>query len=374
MGELRMSLLKQQLQRETDLAKELEAEGKSKDAVAHYQRAATIYRRMAYISPRDNAESFFNSASQYEKKSNVMRGTTPYTRAKSPEAVESMVISEKPTTSWDDIGGLKDVKSEVREAITLPMIEGKPAFVESPRTILLYGPPGTGKTLLAKAASNTLDANFFEAKTSALLSKYFGESSKIIEALFRRAKEDEPSIIFMDEFDSVMVSRDSDVNESTRRVISQLLMEIEGFSSGGGDKTILIAATNKPWDLDDAMISRFQRKIHVPLPDKGAREEIFGIHLKGAELDGITARELAGRSEGYSGRDVSNVCREAIMTMVREENPGLEDLSVKQIEKYKMNYRSLTNEDFEKAFSKVKRTVNEKTLRRYDEWGEEMGS
>lgn len=373
MGELRQSLLKQQLQNEIDLAKKLESKGKSKQAVVHYKRAASIYRRLAYVAPREYAESFFNSASQYETMSNVIRSTTPYTRAKSPEAIESMIIAEKSTIKWEDIGGLEETKREVKEAIILPMIHKKPDFVEAPRTLLLYGPPGTGKTLLAKAASNTLQATFFEARTSTLLSKYFGESSKIVSMLFEKARKNQPSIIFMDEFDSIMISRDSGIQESTRRVVSQLLTEIEGFATKHDEKIILMAATNKPWDLDDAMISRFQRRLYVPLPDTDARKQIFEIHLKGVVLEGITINSLADISEGYSGRDIANVCKESIMLMIREQNPKLEQLSPTQIEKYEMSYRSLTKKDFDNAFSKIKKTVDEKTIRKYEEWGEQAG-
>lgn len=305
--------------------------------------------------------------------SQTMSSTTPQARADSPEAIESMVISEKPTTTWEEIGGLTEVKKTLKEAIILPFIGNKPAFIGSPRTILLYGPPGTGKTLLAKAASNTLNANFFEARTSGLLSKYFGESSKIISMLFEKAREKQPSLIFMDEFDSIMISRDSGPQESTRRVVGQLLTEIEGFNTRAEDKILLIAATNKPWDLDDAMISRFQRKVYVPLPDKGSRKRIFEIHLKGAVLHEITNGKLAEMGEGYSGRDIANVCREAIMFMVREQNPKLEELSPAQIESYSMNYRSLTKEDFEHAFGKIKSSVNLETIEKYEEWGKELG-
>jgi len=373
MGELRHNLLRQQLQYEIDAAKKLESRGKSKQAVVHYQRAASIYRRLAYVAPREHSESLFNSASQYETMSNTIKSTTPQTRAESPEAIESMVIFEKPTTTWEDIGGLSEVKKTLKEAIILPFIDNKPAFVESPRTILLYGPPGTGKTLLAKAASNTLNATFFEARTSSLLSKYFGESSKIISMLFEKARESQPSLIFMDEFDSIMISRDSDLQESTRRVVGQLLTEIEGFNTRGKDKILLISATNKPWDLDDAMISRFQRKVYVPLPDKASRKKIFEVHLKGAVLHGITHEKLAEMSEGYSGRDIANVCREAIMFMVREQNPKLEELTPAQIENYAMNYRSLAKEDFEHAFRKIKSSVNLETIKKYEEWGKELG-
>jgi SpoVK/Ycf46/Vps4 family AAA+-type ATPase len=293
---------------------------------------------------------------------------------KSPETIDSMIISERPMVKWDDIGGLTEAKREVREAVILPMVKGKPDFVEIPRTILLYGPPGTGKTLLAKAASSNLKAMFFEAKTSALLSKYYGESEKIIEALFEKARKNQPSIIFMDEFDSIMLTRDAGVHEATRRVISQLLTEIDGFSTGNDGKVIIMAATNRPWDLDDAMISRFQRKIYVPLPDAEARRQIFEIHMKGTSLSDVTITRLSEMSNGYSGRDIANVCREAIMFMIREQNPKLEDLTPTQIEKYAMMYRPLTKKDFDHAFSKIRRTVNAKLMGRYEEWEETLGS
>ncbi len=370
MGELRESLLKQQLQHEIDLARKLEAEGRPKQATVHYKTAASIYRRLAYIAPREHAESFFSSAAQYEE----IGGDKPQKeKSETLETINSMLVCEKPTLKWEDIGGLRDVKREVREAIILPMVKGKPDFVEAPRTLLLYGPPGTGKTLIAKAASSTLKANFFEARTSALLSKFYGESEKIISMLFEKARKNSPSIIFMDEFDAIMVTRDADVHEATRRVISQFLVEIEGFSTEKDEKVILIAATNRPWDLDDAMISRFHRKIYVPLPDAEARKHIFEIHLKGLDLSGITIGQLAGMSEAYSGRDIASVCREAIMFMIRQQNPMLEELTATQIEKYSMCHRPLTRADFEHAFSKVKRTVDDKAVGRYEAWKAKMG-
>jgi len=373
MGELRESLLKQQLQREIDLAKRLEAEGKTRQATVHYKTAASIYRRLAYVAPREHAEALFSAASQYEGMSDVMGSTTKKERSESPEMIDRMLICEKPTVRWEDIGGLRDVEREVREAIVLPMVKGKPDFVEAPRTLLLYGPPGTGKTLIAKAASNTLKANFFEARTSMLLSKFYGESEKIIGMLFEKARKNSPSIIFMDEFDAIMLTRDSGVHEATRRVISQLLVEIEGFSTDKDEKVILIAATNRPWDLDDAMISRFHRKVYVPLPDAEARKQIFEIHTKGLELSGVTIGQLAGMSDAYSGRDIASVCREAIMLMIRQQNPNMEEMTAAQIEKYAMHYRPLTRDDFEHAFSKVKRTVNDKMISRYEEWKEKTG-
>ena len=365
MGELRESLLKQQLQHELDTARKLEADGKSKQATAHYKVAASIYRRLAYISPRNEAESLFHSADQFE---GVAGG-----KAKSEQSADSMIVYEKPTTKWEDIGGLKEAKREVRESIILPMIAGKPAFVEVPRTILLYGPPGTGKTLLAKAASNTLKANFFEAKTSTLLSKYYGESEKIIGALFDKARKNQPSLIFMDEFDSIMITREAGVHEATRRVISQLLVEIDGFSTKKDEKVIIIAATNRPWDLDDAMISRFQRKIYVPLPDAASRKRILLIHLKDADLGGLNLDGIVAKTDGYSGRDIASLCQEAVANMIKEKNPDLEQLSAKQLESYSLLTRGMLQEDFDLAQEKVKATSKGLSLDRYARWQEEFG-
>ena len=368
MGELRESLLKSELQKEIETARDLESRGKTKQAGSHYMRAATIYRKLAIVSPKNRTENLFSNASQYESLGAAIQTTRPQDRADSEEVIDSMIVYEKPSTTWEDIGGLTDAKKSKRESIILPFIENKPPFVESPKTILLYGPPGTGKTLLAKAASNTLNANFFEARASALLSKYFGESGKLISALFQKAKEMQPAIIFMDEIDSIVLSRKSDMNEATRRVIAQLLTEIEGFNSKREDRIIFMAATNKPWDLDDALVSRFSRRIYVPLPDQEAKESIFKIHLCGAKLDSLKVSDLAKNSNLYSGRDIANLCREAIMHMVREQNPKLEDLTHKDIENYVLNYRSLTESDFKKAFEKTKPVTDQNTVNKYLEW------
>ena len=267
--QLKDNLLRMQLQSEIEEAKALEAQGKMREASEHYMRAAGIYRRVAYDSPIDTAEDVFRMASQYESfsKALINRAALRSMKAKIPAQedsagqAEDLIVSQKPSTVWDDIGGLEDVKTEIKEAIILPFVGSRPEYVKCPRTILLYGPPGTGKTLLAKASSNTLAATFFEARISSLLSKYFGESTKLVNTLFSKARRMQPSLIFMDELDSVAVSRDTNIDEATRRVLGQLLTEIEGFATSTEDKILIMGATHKPWDLDDAIISRFQKKI-----------------------------------------------------------------------------------------------------------------
>ncbi len=373
MGELRDSILRQQLQKEIDLAKALEAKGKSREAGPHYLKAAAIYRRIAFNAPRPEAEQLMSHASQYENMGAVMKKLGPHERAYSHEAIESMIVSQRPDTNWEDIGGLEEAKTIIKEAIIIPFIRSRPDFVQAPRTILLYGPPGTGKTMLAKASSNNLNASFFEARASSLLSKYFGESTKLVNALFSKAREMQPSLIFMDEIDSLAPGRDAGMDESTRRVLGQLLSEVEGFNTRKDEGILFMGATNKPWDLDDAMVSRFQRKIYVPLPGPEGRSSIFEIHLSGARLQDITPRELAGMSRGYSGRDIANVCQEAIIQMIREKNPKLGELTPTDIEKYSLIHRSLIRKDFENAFGKIKPSMDEKGLDRYMEWKMGMG-
>jgi SpoVK/Ycf46/Vps4 family AAA+-type ATPase len=380
METLRESMLHQEIQRKIELAKKLEADGKHDEASRKYLEASAIYRRVAMIAPRDRAEEFFSRASQYENVSKTMKqGPDLKKISKSEpeiyeEAVANLVVSQKPDIEWDDIGGLKEAKSVIKEAIILPFVKEKPPFVKAQRTILLYGPPGTGKTMLAMASSNTLNATFYEAKVSSLLSKYFGESPKLVKALFEKARQSQPSLIFIDELDSVAARRSGETNEATRRVLGELLTQIQGFSSKGEDRVLVMGATNKPWDMDEAALSRFQRKIYVPLPDERSRKAIFQIHLGGAEVEGSAMiNELAKKTEGFSGRDIMGVCQEAISAMVREENPDLENLNSKQIEDYTLNTRQLKMNDFDKALNKVRPATSEQEIQRYGEWKKEYG-
>ncbi len=372
MGDLRQSILKQQMQAELEEARKLEAKGNAKEAGSHYVRAGALARKIAYNSPREDSEEFFHNAGQFESFGNIISTKQASDVRQSPDLADQLIVTQKPSTSWDDIGGLEEAKSTLKEAIIMPFIGGRPDFVKVTRSILLYGPPGTGKTLLAKASSNTLSATFFEAKASGMLSKYFGESSKIISSLFAKAEKMQPSLVFMDEIDSVASNRGRDIDDASRRVLGQLLEEMEGFSRSN-DKVIFIGATNKPWDLDDALISRFQRKVYVPLPDRESRQSIFGIHLKGAELGNVTVNDLVSRSEGYSGRDIASLCQAAINMMVREMNPGLHDMDAKTLEVYTLKTRELSKADFDAAFEKVKPSSDEKSLSKYSEWEREFG-
>ena len=242
--------------------------------------------------------------------------------------------------AWDGIGGLENVKDLIKKSVVIGIIENKPKAIEAWNTILFYGPPGTGKTLMAAAVAKNIDATFFDVKVSQMLSKYYGESPKIMSALFEVAREEAPSVVFIDEFDSIALSRGADLDEESRRGLSTLLAELDGLGSKTSEKkfVLVIAATNTPDAIDEAIMSRFGKKIEIPLPDFEACEEILRIHTekKGVGLEDEKLYDKLARycvEHEMSGRDIKFLCTEAIWRMLDEMNPRLEKLAEEPYEK-----------------------------------------
>jgi len=241
-----------------------------------------------------------------------------------PTAMREVYI-EVPTIHWTDIGGLEDVKQELREAVEWP-IKNPEVFsrmgIRAPKGILLSGPPGCGKTLLARAVATESEANFITIKGPEVFSKWVGESEKAIREVFRKARMAAPAVIFFDEFDSLVPRRgmgyaDSGVSE---RVISQLLTEMDGIMTL--EDVVIIAATNRPDIVDPAVLrpGRFDRLIYVPEPDEKARLEIFKLYTKGMPLaKDVDVAELSRATKGYSGADIEALCREAAMYALRRD-------------------------------------------------------
>jgi transitional endoplasmic reticulum ATPase len=235
------------------------------------------------------------------------------------------IYVEIPEVSWDDIGGLEDVKQELRQTVEWPMKNPemfKRIGIKPPRGILLYGPPGTGKTLLAKAVATESGANFIAVRGPEILSKWVGESEKAVRQIFRRARQVAPAIIFFDEIDSIAPARGfrHDTSGVTDRIVNQLLTEMDGIERLRN--VVVIGATNRPDILDPALLrpGRFDRLIYVPPPDYKARLEIFKVHTRKMPLaDDVDLEELARRTEGYTGADIAAVCREAAILALREE-------------------------------------------------------
>jgi transitional endoplasmic reticulum ATPase len=233
-----------------------------------------------------------------------------------PSALREIMV-EVPNVIWEDIGGLEAVKQLLIEAAEC----FKRLGIDAPKGVLLYGPPGTGKTMLAKAVANESDANFITVKGSALLSKWYGESEKRVEEIFRRAKQVAPSIIFLDELDALVPIRGGSMGEphATERIVNQLLSEMDGLEELRG--VVVIGATNRPDIIDPALLrpGRFDELIMVPVPDIEARRKIFDVHLKKMPLaKDVNVDELISMTEQYTGADIAAVARKAGRMALRE--------------------------------------------------------
>ncbi|MHA1304515.1 MAG: CDC48 family AAA ATPase [Candidatus Heimdallarchaeaceae archaeon] len=243
-------------------------------------------------------------------------------RVVEPSALREVFV-EVPDVSWDDIGGLEEIKEEMRRTVEWPL-KYKELYAmmkaESPKGVLLYGPPGTGKTLIAKAVAHESESNFISVKGPEVLSKWVGESEKAVREIFRKARQAAPCVIFLDEIDSITPVRGRAMDSGvTERVISQLLTEIDGLEELRG--VTIIAATNRPDMVDPALLrpGRFDRLIKVSTPNFEGRKQIFQIHLRNVPLeDNVDIEELARESEGFSGADIAAVCSEAKLIAIKE--------------------------------------------------------
>jgi len=230
------------------------------------------------------------------------------------------MLQEKPNVRWDDVAGLQQAKEALKEAVIMP-IRFPHLFHDKRqpwRGILLYGPPGTGKSFLAKAVATEANTTFFSVSSADLVSKWLGESEKQVRAMFDLGRENKPAIIFIDEIDALCSSRGEGESESAKRIKTEFLVQMNGVGNSM-DGVLILAATNMPWALDPAIRRRFEKRIYIPLPSEGARSVMFKIHL-GKTVHSLTPedfRELAQRSEGYSGSDIAIVVREALMEPVR---------------------------------------------------------
>ncbi len=276
-----------------------------------------------------------------------------------PSAMREILV-EIPKVKWDDIGGLEDVKQDLKEAVEWPL-KYPDSFtrmgIKPPKGILLYGPPGTGKTMLAKAIANESGANFISVKGPELLSKWVGESEKAVRKIFEKARQLSPSIIFFDEIDSIApkrgISADSGVTE---RVVNQLLTEIDGLEEM--HDVVVIAATNRPDIVDSALLrpGRFDRLILAKIPEEAMREKIFKLHTKNMPLNGVDIKKLAKETEGHVGADIEVICREAAIMALRKDK----------------NAKEVCQEHFKEALERVKPSVDAETKLAYDKLEAEL--
>lgn len=239
--------------------------------------------------------------------------------------VENFVIMEKPNISWEDVGGLNDQVKEIHEVVELPLKNPnlfKKVGIHPPKGVLLYGPSGTGKTILAKAVAKSTNSTFIEIVGSELVQKFIGEGAKLVKDIFNLARERAPSIIFIDELDAIAAERvemGTSGEREVQRTFMQLLSEIDGFDSL--DNVKIIGATNRIDVLDAAIIrpGRLDRLIHMPLPEKDAREEIFKIHSKNMNFGKLDIPKISKLTEGFSGAEIRAVCTEAGYFAIRDK-------------------------------------------------------
>jgi len=315
------------------------------------------------------------------------------------------IVMERPNVKWSDVAGLETAKALLQEAVILPVAFGH--FFRGKREpwkgILLYGPPGTGKSYLAKAvATEANGSTFFSVSSADLVSKYVGESEKLVKNLFEMAEEHAPSIIFIDEIDSLASKRSDGEADNTRRIKTEFLVRMQGV---GNDSTgvLTLGATNCPWDLDAAIRRRFQKRIYIPLPGVEARQVMFKIHIGSTRhsLQDDDFRMLAMRTGGFSGSDISNVVKDALMEPIRTlqsathflnmqhpdqpgpglvccspSTPGAHEMSLMQIppaQRESVVVLPITMSDFFRVLESARPSVGDEDIQRHVSWTSEYG-
>lgn len=293
------------------------------------------------------------------------------------DTIERDIVCREPNVAWEDIAGLGPAKKLLKEAVILPML--LPDFftgIRRPwRGVLMVGPPGTGKTMLAKAVATECKTTFFNVSSSTLTSKYRGDSEKLVRLLFEMARFYAPSTIFIDEIDSVCSKRGGDSeHEASRRVKSELLVQMDGAGGDSNKSVMVLAATNHPWDLDEALRRRLEKRVYIPLPDEEGRRQLLDLCLRSVRVqEGLDLAKVAKKLKGYSGADLSNVCRDAAMMSMRRRVDGLSAEEIKALNKEDLDL-PVSQADLDQAVAKVSTSVSAQDLHRYDQWMKEFGS
>lgn len=316
-------------------------------------------------------------------------------------ALQGTILSEKPNVKWEDIAGLESAKEALKEAVILP-VKFPHLFtgMRKPTSgILLYGPPGTGKSYLAKAVATEANSTFFSVSSSDLVSKWMGESERLVKQLFNMARENKPAIIFIDEVDALCGPRGEGESEASRRIKTELLVQMNGVGNDASG-VLVLGATNIPWQLDAAIRRRFEKRIYIPLPDVEARSRMFELNIGSTpcSLSQHDYKLLAEMTDGYSGHDVAVAVRDALMEPIRKiqnathfkvvgtgdegqrrlspcspGEQGAMEMNYMQVETNELEEPPLTIKDFIKAIKTTRPTVNQDDIAKQIEFTNDFG-
>ena len=279
-------------------------------------------------------------------------------------------ILESSYVGWDEIAGLEHAKRAVYEAIIWPL--QRPDLFEGIRCptkgLLLFGPPGTGKTMIGKAIASESQSTFFNISASSLMSKWVGEGEKMVRALFAVASCKQPAVVFIDEIDSLLTQRSDGEQDHTRRLKTEFLVQLDGAGTTSADRILIVGATNRPQELDEAARRRMEKRLYIPLPTAEARR-ILCTRLLSDVPHAVAEKEMdqiVRKSDGYSGADLKILCREAALGPLREQGEKLQNVQSDEVRAVKLR-------DFATAFRCVKPTVSDKDIEQHAEFNEAYG-
>lgn len=288
------------------------------------------------------------------------------------EQIKNEIMYSGTKVSWNDIAGLEYAKGVIQEVVVIPMLRPElfTGLRQPAKGILLFGPPGTGKTLIGKCIASQSKSTFFSISASSLTSKWIGEGEKLVRALFAVARVHQPSVVFIDEIDSLLCQRSETEHESSRRMKTEFLVQLDGAATGDKDKILVLGATNRPYELDEAARRRLVKRLYIPLPELKARIQIVDNLLKNErhELSNEEIEEIGRLADGYSGADMTNLCKEASMGPIRS-------VPIDQMENIRPDdIRKITINDFKKALTFVRPSVSQADLAVYLDWDKTYGS
>ncbi|MEM0440846.1 MAG: AAA family ATPase [Candidatus Caldarchaeum sp.] len=354
--------------------------GQRAKAIKYYREAIEVLWKLYKLSPDGSVRKIYaDKIKEYQARIEELQdGSGPTVTVSNEPSAETQAAlkqaamsKEKPSVNWDDIVNIEEAKKAIRESIIFPTKRPDLFPLGWPKGILLFGPPGCGKTLLAAAVAAELDASFYVIDAASVMSKWLGESERNVSKIFNQCRQEarsgRPCIIFIDEIDSLTAERFMEVGGEAR-VRNQLIKEMDGIlDKGRKDFLYVLAATNKPWHLDEPFIRRFQKRIFVPLPDLEARRVLFQKYTKGLKLDApVELSQLAKITDGYSAADIHDICMEAQLKVVSEFFASTNG--------EKGEPRSLNMDDFMEIIKKRKQSVVLENLKKLLDWNAKHGT